>query len=383
MSERTHSLPAELSDMQPATIPGGFSPPPSPSPSPVRRKLLLLVGGSVAVFLIGGILFQIFRPQSGAAGPDDGAARQKSRRLSMSRVLAKIDGHPITWREVADECMRRYGRDVMDNLINRMIIQQACAKRRIVVTNAEVVAEVRRIAQKFNLTVENWYQMLQAERGITPQQYQRDVIWPMLALRKIAGTKVEITKRDMQEGFAREYGPRVKAKLIMVDNPRRAGKVHDEARRNPADFGRLAQRYSIEPNSRVLGGEIPPIRRFGGNKKIEDQAFRMRPGEISPVIQIGKRFVILKCEGRTKPVVKSMSEVQQALYEQIKEEKTQAAVAQVFEKLKRETTVDNFLTGSRTGIQQASGTKPAPGSTRISSPYALPGNAKRRSPTFR
>ena len=378
MSERTHSLPTDVPEHQPATIPGGFVPPVTTAETG-KRKWMLYVGGSIAVVLIGGILFQMFRPESGGAAADGNA--NANAQPGQSRVLAKVEGRPITWQQVADECMARHGREIMENLINRTIIQQACAKRRIVVTNAEVAAEVRRIAKKFNLTPENWYQMLQAERGITPIQYHRDIIWPMLALRKIAGTDVKITKKEQLELFQREWGPRVKAKMIMLDNLRRATEVHRQAARNPREFERLAQKYSIEPNSRALGGEIPPIRRYAGNPKVEEKAFGLRPGEVSPVIQIGyNRYVILRCEGRTTPVVRDISEVYDELMAQIKEEKTQAAVAQVFEKLKRETTVTNFLTGQRTGIQQTSGTKPGGGRTRITSPYA---NPKKRQSTFR
>jgi foldase protein PrsA len=382
MSERNHS-PA-------AAVAQSFAPeaaaPFNPSPAVDRkRKLRLIAGGALASVLIAAILFQFFRSKEGGAGPDGNGSDSNGRaaRRGTSTVLATVDGYGITWKDVADECVDRYGREVLDNLINRTIIQQACAKRRVVVTKAEVANEVRRIARKFKMPVESWYQMLQAERGISPLQYHRDIIWPMLALKKIAGAKVDVGDDEMRKAFIREYGQRVKARLIMMDNQRRIFKVHDELVANPESFERLAQQYSIEPNSRAMGGEIPPIRRHGGNEKLETAAFKLRTGEISPVIQIARsRFVVLKCEGRTKQVVTDVATVREELYAQIKEEKTQAAVARTFEKLKRETTVDNFLTNQKTGIQQASGTKDA-GTARIRSPFPSPGAAPRQTPTFR
>jgi foldase protein PrsA len=358
----------------------GFNP---PAAEP-KRKLRLIAGGALAAVLIAGILFQFFRSKEGGAGADDPAGRQRrSTQMDGSTTLSRVDGYNITYDDVARECVERYGREVLENLINRTIIQQACAKRKIVVTRAEVANEVKRIAKKFDLSVENWHQMLQAERGITPLQYHRDIIWPMLALKKIAGTKVDVTDDELRKAFIREYGERVKARLIMLDNQRRALDVHGELTRNPQNFERLAQQYSIEPNSRALGGEIPPIRRYGGNEKLETAAFKLQKDEMSPVISIGRnRFVILKCEGRTRPYVNNIESVREELYTQIKEEKTQAAVARTFETLKRETTVDNFLTHQKTGIQQTSGTQDA-GSTRIRSPYPSPGTARPKTPTFR
>lgn len=390
MSEWNHSHPSGTDEPAPRTVADyqnmastfAGDPPTDDSPAPAgKRKWGLYLAGSLGIVLLGGILFQIFRAEPGEAGPDDAAQGSDNRtgRISPSQVLARVDGYNITWREVADECIARYGRDVLDSIINRTIIQQACAKRNITVTNAEVRNEVTRIAAKFKLTPENWYQMLQAERGIMPIQYNRDIIWPMLALRKIAGTNIKITSDDMRKAFEREYGPRVKAKLIMLDNQRRAIEAHEKAVRNPNDFGRLAQQYSVEPNSKAMWGEIPPIPRHSGNDRIEQEAFRLRKGEVSRVFQVApSRWVILKCEGRTVPKVTSIDEVKESLYEMLMEEKTQEAVAKVFQKLRREARVDNLLTGTSTGIQQTSG-KGSTGSARIRSPYPdLPGTARRK-----
>ena len=55
-------------------------------------------------------------------------------------------------------------------MINRLVIQHACEERGVAVTADEVNQEIVQIAGKFNLAVDNWFQMLQAEKNITPQQ---------------------------------------------------------------------------------------------------------------------------------------------------------------------------------------------------------------------
>jgi foldase protein PrsA len=262
--------------------------------------------------------------------------------------LARVGKDVIPWEVVAEECMMRYGDEILENIINRTIIFQACREKGIQVTKEEVDQEVARIAQKFNLTPDNWYSMLEAERNLTAMQYRRDVIWPMLALKKIAGNKIEVTEADLQKAFESAYGERVMAKLIMFDNFRHAQDVWGKAKTDPASFEKLAQEHSIEPNSKSLGGTIPPIRKHGGNKELEDKAFAMKVGEISPVIQVGaSRFAILKCEGRTEPHVKAMTpEIRSELYKALLEEKTQETVANVFNSLKEVARVDNYLRGT-------------------------------------
>ena len=55
--------------------------------------------------------------------------------------------------------------------------------------------------------------------------------------------------------------------------------------------------HSQDVNSASSSGLIQPIRRHLGDPKLEQAAFAMKQGEISPVVQVGDQFVILKCEG--------------------------------------------------------------------------------------
>jgi len=379
MSERTHSPAAETTEV--SSSPAGPNPPRFNAAQ--IRKIKYLVGGSALLAIAAAVFFQFFRGESGEAGTQRGGTQNgtQQRNVVTKSTQARVGRVLISWTDVADECYSRYGREILENIINRTIIQQACEKQNIVITKTEVDREVRRIAKKFNLPPDNWYQMLQAERNISPIQYRRDIIWPMLALKKIAGAKITITEEEIQRAWVSGYGPRVKAKMILLDNQRHADVVHKKAIRFPKDFGRLAQKYSIEPTSRALWGEIPPIRRFGGNKKLESVAFKLRKGEISPIITVGKsRYVILQCDGLTKPVVSSIEEVRELLVAEIREEKTQAAVSQVFNKLRRQTRVDNFLTGTRSGLPQASATSGSTGRARIRSYPPSSGTTRRAVP---
>jgi foldase protein PrsA len=208
--------------------------------------------------------------------------------------------------------------------------------------------------------------MLQTERGINPQQYQRDVIWPMLALRKLTGREVTVTDEDIQIAFQREYGPRVKVRMILCNNLRQATAAWKQAKEDPDHFEKYVQEFSIDQNSKALDGSFPPIPRHSGSPNIEEAAFKLKPGEISAVVQaddVAQRYVIIKCEGRTEPVVRKLDpEIEAELADQIKRQKTQEQVAVVFDTLKKETRVDNYFTGETTGGIKASsvaGAKPS------------------------
>ena len=327
-----------------------------------KRKTVVLVAGTAAVILIAGLLFQVFRgdspgQQEAVAAVQDGTAALSAQR---SQKLARVGDILITKDQVAQQCLDIYGRAVLDDMINRAIIHQACRDQGVQVNEAEIDRKIIEIAKSFNnMSVQQWYQFIEAEKGTSPVQYRRHVIWPMLALRKLAGTQTQITREEIQRAFKRDYGPRMKGRMIMLDNWNRARKAWDDARRDPDNFGALARKYSIEPTSAPLDGAILPIRKYGPDEKLWQEAFKLRKGEISGIIQLANnRYVILLCEGFTQPTVDGIDEVLGRINEHLREEKIARSVAQVFQKLKDETRVDNYFTGTTTGgIQQVSGTQ--------------------------
>jgi foldase protein PrsA len=339
--------------------------------SPSTGRLTKILAGTAAVIVGAALLFQFLRPESAQSQTQPaarGPAAEGAAAAATATILARVNNQPISYDAVARECVARHGGEVLDNLINRLLIQQECERQSIVVSREEVQREVQETAKRFNLPVDTWYQMLQSERGLSAQQYQDDVVWPMLALKKLAGSEFQPTDHDLQQAFQRDYGPRVKARMIMIEgNIRQANQVWEECTANPDDFDRIAREKSSDPNTRPLGGVIPPIRMHGGNDTVEAAAFRLHEGEISPVIEVAQsRYVILKCEGRTEPVVTDIKDVWDELYKQVVEEKTQESVAHVFEEIKSKAQIQNFLANTATGAEprRASGTVTPTGAVR-------------------
>jgi hypothetical protein len=166
------------------------------------------------------------------------------------------------------------------------------------------------------------------------------------------GNEVPITPDDLQKGFDANYGERVEVLAIVLGNQRLAQEVWNMARQQPSRefFGQLAEQYSIESVSRANFGEIPPIRQHGGQPQIEKEAFRLQPDELSGIVAMGDKFIILKCLGRTRPVVDSLDEVRDELTKDIREKKLRLAMAEEFDRLKDAAQIDNFLAGtSQTG----------------------------------
>ncbi|HVT27967.1 MAG TPA: peptidylprolyl isomerase [Lacipirellulaceae bacterium] len=285
----------------------------------------------------------------------------------MPGVVEIINGEQITYSELAEECLLRYGRQVLEVEISHLLLHQALANAKLTVTEQDLNDEMAHAAQLAGVVDKNgkpdmakWIQTATKDQGVTKDEYIRDSVWPSAALKKLTGASVQVTKEDLQKGFEANYGERVRCRAIVLSNMRQAQDVWNKARQNtsPDYFGDLAEKYSVEATSKSLRGEVPPIRRFGGQPQLEDVAFSLKPGELSGIIQIGNQFVILKSEGRTAPVEVNPQEVHDVLYQDIYEKKLRIAMSQKFDAIRTAARIDNFLAGTSQTPEQPKSASP-------------------------
>jgi parvulin-like peptidyl-prolyl isomerase len=276
-------------------------------------------------------------------------------RAQMPGVVATINGQPIAYQELAEECLLRFGEEVLEIEISHLLLQQSLAKANLAVTEQDLNAEIAHAAKlagvvdaQGNPDFDKWMQMATTEQDISKEQYLRDSVWPSAALKKLISGQIQVTNEDLQKGFEANYAERVRCRAIVLGNMRRAQEVWAKARQNPSMdyFSDLAEEYSIEPTSKSLRGEVPPIRKHGGQPQLEEAAFALAPNELSGIIQMGDKFVILRCEGRTDPVDVNPQEVRDILYQDILEKKLRMAMGEQFEKIRAQSRIDNFLAGT-------------------------------------
>ena len=273
-------------------------------------------------------------------------------------VVARVNNEFITWKALAEECIARKGPEVLDTMISKLLVMQACQQRGIKVTAAEVDEEIGRTAQKLNMSREAFLKMLKEQRDIDPKRYAEDVVLPGLALKKLATPYVKVTEEDIEHGFEAMYGEKVKCRWIMFDDSRNAMRVWNELRNGAkpgegkvalAEFERQVVKWSSDISSRALGGQIQPISHHTSPQfqELEKAAFAMKEdGEISPVVQLGNTWVILYREALIAPAnVKLDGDVRKQIDAEITEAKMREQIARVFQGLREKASIDNLLTG--------------------------------------
>jgi hypothetical protein len=281
-------------------------------------------------------------------------------------AIAVVNGQAISRQQLADECIARKGKEVLDLLINRMMIEQAMRGKKLEVTAAEIDEEIENTARRFGIDRLGWLRTLDKERGISPIQYARDIIYPAIALRKLCTGRVQVTAQDIKDSFEAQYGDKLRVRMIMVDKQRTAREVWEELKNNPDGFEKLAQERSIDPNSRALGGLIgEPITRHAHPQNVSDSAFRQlvdgdakdtnpahkpKDGDFTGPIQIGEMaWVILRRESvipADKNVSLNNEQIKKQTYDLIYEVKLKETMNLVFQELAKAAGIENMLTGA-------------------------------------
>ena len=278
----------------------------------------------------------------GRAAPNRSATPLATRSQTHPTVAAIVNGEEISRDILARECVRHFGKDVLETMMNRKLIQLHCQENDIVITNADISAEIERNAAAAKLSREMFLQLLQEERGVSPEQYARDLVWPKYAMRRLAADKLEVSEKDINKALETDYGPRIKARIIVLDEQHAADQVRRAALADPESFAKLATKHSIDRDTASNGGRIQAIRLHVGDPQIEQVAFNMNVGEISPIITVGNQFVVLKCEGQIPATRANRARIPQ-IKEQILAGKLRDAGQDLFHQLQKDAVVQNVM----------------------------------------
>ena len=211
-------------------------------------------------------------------------------------TLAVVNGQPITRHQIATECMRRFGQDVLESRIKKILVLEQCKKAGIVITERDVNNELVEKAKQFGMSGEKYVQMICSRRNITVDRLKNDITWHELAIRRLAAPNIKVAPEEIKKRMEFEFGAKVQVRQIVVDSLKQANKIHAQLQTNPGNFERFAKQYSLDVNSKSMGGLLPPVRRNSGLPEFENAAFALKEGEISKVFPLADTFIILRCE---------------------------------------------------------------------------------------
>lgn len=266
-----------------------------------------------------------------------------------NRPVAWIYGNiPITREDLGEYLIARYGPERIEFLVNRTIIDHECKAKGITVTDAEVEAQLVEDLRSMGITrVEDFVNQILRRFNKTLYEYKEDVIRPKLAMIKLVRPTITVTEQDERDAFEAHYGPKVHCRMIVLPkgmSDREKLELWTKISSSAEEFDKAASSQFL-PALAAKGGDAPPIHRHFANKEIEEKAFALKPGELSPIISMPDgTAVILKCVEHLPPDTNHRFEEERlALHKECLEARLLQEIPRYFQKLREQAAPRIFL----------------------------------------
>lgn len=236
--------------------------------------------------------------------------------LADGDAVAVVNGRSISKADMVRVLMDMKGLDVMQQLILLETARGETKAKNLRVTDADVEREfqdaLERIARDAGLAGEtatpaNKLQALKSmleQKKIAMAEY-RVAIERNAHLRKLVEAEAQpINEQTLKAEWARTHGERRVVRHIAVPvNDDRALAESLNLLRGGTDFADVARRLSTNEETRSRGGEMEP---FAFDEPtipatFREQAFLMKPGEVSNPVRVEQMFHILKLERVIEP----------------------------------------------------------------------------------
>lgn len=249
---------------------------------------------------------QLAQPPSSPT-TEQNAATPPVTRSTSGRPLASINGEPIDRAEFTAKLMEARGLAFLQQEVLLRLARQETARLGLSVSQTDFDREydLTLQADRFNgkdpdpLTpprkeqlVEDWTR----SRGIS--RTELDIAMQRQAyLRKVAESRLKITDEMIEQEFARVHGERVEVRHIQIAAPRFWKEIKQRLDQGER-FEDLVMKFSQNIISREKLGMLPPFSRTDPTVPsiFVDVAFKLKPGEISNLLEAEGSYHVLKLE---------------------------------------------------------------------------------------
>jgi len=263
---------------------------------------------------------------------------------TVDRIVAIVGSTPITWSDLAAAVNQQraaglklppdsagqlaVARGVLGDLVDQEILVEQAKKLGLDVTDAEVArtvdAQIKRVRAQFASDQEYRTELKNAGFG-TPEDYRRNLFdqvrrqtLQQKAFQKLIATAppASVTDSEVTAAYERartelQKRPATITFRQIVVAPRPSPAADSAARakadsilvqlQHGADFAEMAKRYSMDPGTKNVGGDLGWNRRGSGLvPEFEAMMFSLRPGQLSPVFRTAFGYHIIRVD-RVQP----------------------------------------------------------------------------------
>jgi len=215
----------------------------------LRKAVVVL---AVVTLLLGLLLFWSLRAGGGIL---------QGRISGEAGEVASVGGESVTEQQWMDELRNKHGEEVLQNILNRIVVEKEAKALGIQVSDEEVDRELRNTMSGYD-SEEQYYNQMQSELGLSRQEIREETLY-RLTLQEVATAGIIIEDKEIDD-YLEENSDLFRLQklmefsLIKVSTYEEAEEVMDRLE-NGEDFASLARELSIDEDSRKRGGSVGAV----------------------------------------------------------------------------------------------------------------------------
>ena len=231
---------------------------------------------------------------------------------NKGNVVAIINGEDITRTELADFLIDSFGKEGMEILIRRVLVEQVAKKENVSLTDSEVSErvgklvelEVNKLKKRYGADNPDAMAAELSKMGYDEDKLREKLkervevdVKPQLLAEKLVKRTITVTDGELSEAYEEMYGEKYQVRQIVVSLKDDADELLKKIKAG-ADFAKLANERSIDRPSAAKGGLMDPINKVSNLGKALSV---LKKGDITEVIKSRNGFHLFLMEGTIPP----------------------------------------------------------------------------------
>jgi hypothetical protein len=197
--------------------------------------------------------------------------------------------------------------------------------------------------------------------NMSPEQFQKTIFRNLSIKRlldEVVYSRIHVTEDTIRkhyelnkDSFRKPESIRIRQILIKVRSgpgddawnhaEDRAHTIYQDASAG-ADFVRLARRYSDDPASASVGGDLGSIQKGNMQGVLDTRIFSLKVGTVTKPIRSHQGFHIIKVVSTTPPATRSLEEMKAHITTRIRRERAREMISQLIRDLKDRAEIEIF-----------------------------------------
>jgi len=257
----------------------------------------------------------------------------------VERVVARVNDEIITltelektYRELKSAFLGEERlpskRELLERMIENRLLLQEAKRQEIKVSEGEVQENIERVKSTF--LSEKAFKMALEREGIKiedlKKRYEEELVIKKLIDREVK-PEVEVTKKEIRDYYEKNKRrfreeEKVEIRHVLFEDYAQAEEILKKVK-SGVDFEEAAK-----------GGYSGSFKRGQLDRKIEEVAFNLKEGEISPIIKTESGYHIVKLEKKEKARLKKLSEVKEVIRNTLSSQRMEQKLKEYLEGLK-------------------------------------------------